>query len=205
MDSSILPVNASAATMQDCLPQRNVWKVKKCISNQKKFYKYFNNLQIFFLNIAMCSKIVFSLSKNIKIKKKGPFRISGRGRRAFTIFLWKQVFLACCNLQNKRKRARLRWAVLSLISFPTLNRLLSTAQARGWGWTKPTKVWHFLWCHTRLGTKFWRHQVWDACFLNQTTHVTINRKRFIEISPSIYAGQISVSVTCLPRAKYLRF
>ena len=44
-------------------------KLKKCISNLKKFYKYFKNLQIFFLNIAMLSKIIFSLCKNILILK----------------------------------------------------------------------------------------------------------------------------------------
>ena len=36
-------------------------KLLNVLSNQKKFYKYFKNLQIFFLNTAMCSEIVFSL------------------------------------------------------------------------------------------------------------------------------------------------
>ena len=34
------------------------------ISNLEKFNKYLNNLQIFFLNLAMCAEIVFSLRKN---------------------------------------------------------------------------------------------------------------------------------------------
>ena len=79
-----------------------------------------------------------------------PLRISGRDRRVSTIFLWKLVLLTGCNLQNKRKRSRLRWAVLSLISFPSLSRLLNIAQARGWGWTKPTKIRRFLWCHISI-------------------------------------------------------
>ena len=34
------------------------------MSNLEKIYKYLKNLQILFLNIAMCSEIVFSLRKN---------------------------------------------------------------------------------------------------------------------------------------------
>ena len=40
---------------------------KKGISNLKKFYKYLKNFLIFFLNIAMCSEIVFSLCKNTTV------------------------------------------------------------------------------------------------------------------------------------------
>ena len=47
-------------------------------------------------------------------------------------------------------------------------------RARGWEWTKSTKVRRFLRCHTRLESKFWRQQVWAACFVKPATHVTIN-------------------------------
>ena len=45
------------------------------MSNVKKFYKYLKNLQIFSLNITMCSEIVFSLcTKLLEFKRNCPLR-----------------------------------------------------------------------------------------------------------------------------------
>ena len=48
-----------------------------------KLYKYLNNLQIFSLNIAMCSEIVLSLctvQNYYSLKEIVPLRTSGIGR-----------------------------------------------------------------------------------------------------------------------------
>ena len=85
-----MPVNASPAkylqpvpaVTQGCQPQRNILKVKKMFTNLKKFYKYLKKLQIFSLNISMCSEIVFSLcTKLLQFKRNCSLRTSGRGRR----------------------------------------------------------------------------------------------------------------------------
>ena len=61
-----LHVNASPSAMQDY--QRNIWKVEEIYIKSKEILRILlNNLQIFFLNIAMCSEIVFSLCKNTTI------------------------------------------------------------------------------------------------------------------------------------------
>ena len=61
-------------------------KLKKCISNLKKFYKHLKNLQIFFLNIAMCAEIVFLLRKNLNAHGSAVANMSKKSQWQKPIF-----------------------------------------------------------------------------------------------------------------------